>query len=80
MENYLVKASNKELAQETSNSIARLLLIIGDYERIGDHAINIAGYSRMIKEKGIKFSEMAQKEIVEMQKTCKILFSILLEE
>ena len=30
-----------------------------------------------MKEKGIKFSEMAQKEIVEMQKTCKILFSIL---
>ena len=55
MENYLVKASNKELAQETSNSIARLLLIIGDYERIGDHAINILNIAEDKKNKEMEF-------------------------
>ena len=55
MENYLVKASNKELAQETSNSIARLLLIIGDYERIGDHAINILNIAEEKKNKEMEF-------------------------
>ena len=55
MENYLVRASNKELAQETSNSIARLLLIIGDYERIGDHAINILNIAEEKKNKEMEF-------------------------
>ncbi|MBO5446619.1 Na/Pi cotransporter family protein [bacterium] len=55
MENYLVKASNKELAQETSNAIARLLLIIGDYERIGDHAINILNIAEEKKNKEMEF-------------------------
>ena len=55
MENYLVKASNKELAQETSNAIARLLLIIGDYERIGDHAINILNIAGEKKNKEMEF-------------------------
>ena len=55
MENYLVKASNKELAQETSNAIARLLLIIGDFERIGDHAINILNIAEDKKNKEMEF-------------------------
>lgn len=55
MENYLIKASNKELAQETSNAIARLLLIIGDYERIGDHAINILNIAEEKKNKEMEF-------------------------
>ena len=55
MENYLVKASNKELAQETSNAIARLLLIIGDYERIGDHAIKILNIAGEKKNKEMEF-------------------------
>ena len=41
MESYLIKVSHKGLSEETSNLIARLLLTIGDYERIGDNAINI---------------------------------------
>ena len=55
METYLVKASNKELADTTSNSIARLLLIIGDYERIGDHAINILNIAEEKKNKEMEF-------------------------
>lgn len=55
LESYLIKASNKELAEETSNAIARLLLIIGDYERIGDHAINILNIAEDKKNKEMVF-------------------------
>lgn len=55
LESYLIKTSNKELAEETSNSIARLLLIIGDYERIGDHAINILNIAEEKKNKEMDF-------------------------
>ncbi len=41
LEAFLVKTSNRELSEENSSVIARLLLTIGDFERIGDHAVNI---------------------------------------
>lgn len=55
LESYLIKASNKELSEDTSNAIARLLLIIGDYERIGDHAINILNIAEQKKNKNLEF-------------------------
>ncbi len=54
-ESYLIKASNKELAEKTSNDIASLLLIIGDFERIGDHAINILNIAEQKKNKELEF-------------------------
>ena len=77
---YITTAMTHEHTKEGSSVFSSYYSMTSNIERIGDHAINIAGYSRIIKEKGIKFSEMAQKEIVEMQKTCEILFSSLLEE
>ena len=77
---YITTAMTHEHTEEGSSVFSAYYSMTSNIERIGDHAINIAGYSRMIKEKGIKFSEMAQKEIVEMQETCEILFDSLLEE
>lgn len=76
---YITTAMTHEHTEEGSNVFNAYYSMTSNIERIGDHAINIAGYSRMIKEKGIKFSETAQKEIVEMQETCEALFSSLLE-
>jgi phosphate:Na+ symporter len=47
-------------------------------ERISDHAMNIAGYSHMIEEKRITFSDTALNEIRQMQKTCDHLLHLLL--
>ncbi len=55
LEKYLIKTSNKELAEDTGNTIARLLLTIGDYERIGDHAINILNIAEEKKNKNMEF-------------------------
>lgn len=77
---YITAAMTHEHTQEGSSVFNAYYSMTSNIERIGDHAINIAGYSRMIKEKNIRFSEMAQKEILEMQETCEILFSSLLEE
>lgn len=40
---YLVKLSSKELSERDSNEISKLLHSIGDFERIGDHAVNMLG-------------------------------------
>ena len=60
---YLVKLSNNELTDSESHQVARLLHSIGDFERIGDHALNIRDVATEIKDKNIVFSKMAVEEI-----------------
>ena len=70
---------NKEVSQYISKilvhnnsgqnvaDIEQYFLISGNTERIGDHALNIAGYTEVIKEKSIEFSLGAREEIAKMQ-------------
>ena len=75
---------SSNIAHETSEEGSRILSayfkITGNIERIGDHAMNICGYSERLKEKGVKLSEAAKEEISQMQKTCEELLGILLNE
>ena len=68
-----------ETTENGSKIFNAFYTLTSNIERIGDHAINVAGYSNMIKEKNIIFSEMAQQEIVEIQKACDKLFKFLFE-
>jgi len=60
---YLVKLSSYELLEEDSNEVSMLLHNIGDFERIGDHALNIANLSLEMKDKQLEFSPLALKEL-----------------
>lgn len=60
---YLVRLSNSELGETTSHQIARMLHSIGDFERIGDHALNICKLAEEMHTKGISFSPQATKEL-----------------
>lgn len=60
---YLVKLSSKSLTKTDSNSVSELLHAIGDFERIGDHAVNILRVAQEIDDKELHFSEMAQQEL-----------------
>ena len=51
--------------------------ITGNIERISDHAMNIAEYSKTRKKMGVKFSKKAKKEAAYLQKICDALFSTL---
>ena len=63
---YLVKVSSQELTEADSHEVTKLMHIIGDFERISDHAVNIAGTAEEMAEKKVSFSEKAQKEITVM--------------
>ena len=63
LETFLIKASNKDMSEEASASIGRLLLNIGDFERIGDHAIGILNIAEKMNEKELKFSDEAVADI-----------------
>ncbi len=60
---YLVKLAGHKLDMEEANEVTTLLHVIGDVERISDHACNILKAGKEIYEKKISFSQMARGEI-----------------
>ncbi len=72
LNSFLLKLSGRELAEEDSNKISQLLLTIGDFERIGDHAANIVKIAE-------SFSEMEHKLSKEAVDELKIIVNAVLE-
>ena len=60
---YLVKLSALQISEADSTEAAMLLKAIGDFERIGDHALNIVEAAEELKEKGLQFTESAKREL-----------------
>ncbi len=60
---YLVKASAKPMNEADSKLVTKLLHVIGDFERISDHAVNILESAEELREKKIEFSERANGEL-----------------
>lgn len=60
---YLVKLSGCQLTEDQSAEVASLLHLIGDFERISDHAVNILESAEEIKEKKLILSDQAKSEL-----------------
>ena len=60
---YLVKLSSKALSDDDSRRISRMLHVIGNLERLGDHAMNLLKTAREISDKKIVFSQEAYREL-----------------
>jgi len=60
---YLVKFSSHAVGEHESAEAAMLLRVIGDYERIADHSINLIESAEELTRKGIHLSESAEKEL-----------------
>jgi phosphate:Na+ symporter len=63
---YLVKLSSRAMTAADSEEAAKLLHVIGDLERISDHAVNILTSAEELRDKGLRFSDAAQKELAVM--------------
>lgn len=84
-----IDISNMRLSQKISkilvldqtpkdiDTLNRMYTILGNIERIGDHAMNLAEYAQTIEEKGLQFSEFARKEFGTMEKTSREGMEIL---
>lgn len=60
---YLVKLSSHQVSESDSAEISKLLKVIGDFERISDHSVNILGSAEELREKDIQFTSHARKEL-----------------
>ncbi|SHJ56657.1 Na/Pi cotransporter family protein [Hespellia stercorisuis] len=76
--NYISRALAKELEIRESRTLSGFFKITGNIERIGDHAMNICGYARMLDEKAVKFSKEEKQEQKEIQRVSEAMLSELL--
>lgn len=60
---YLVRLSNHEVSAQDRGEAAKMLKIIGDFERISDHAVNILESAEEMREKDMHFTPKAAKEM-----------------
>lgn len=67
---YITGAVPYETTTTGSLIYNSLFSATGNVERISDHAVNIAGYSDIMADKGIVFSKEAKLELEEMKRIC----------
>ncbi len=68
---YLVKLSSLNMGAKDSGEAAMLLKVIGDFERISDHSVNILESAEELQNKGLEFSNEAIEEITVMTSAVK---------
>lgn len=60
---YLVKLSTRQISGADSREAAKLLKMIGDFERISDHAVNIVESAEELRGKKLSFTQSAMSEL-----------------
>ena len=60
---YLVKLSSLKISADDSSEAAMLLKALNDFERIGDHALNVVEAAEELNEKGLQLSDAAKHEL-----------------
>ena len=60
---YLVKLGAQNITDQDSHAITMLLHIIGDFERISDHAVNVVESAEELRDKKLSFSAEANREL-----------------
>ncbi len=63
LSSYLVEISQHGLSMQDMRTVSRLLHAIGDFERIGDHAVNIQESAQELHDKELRFSDSAREEL-----------------
>lgn len=73
---YMMKLSKYSVNSDDSKNIAKILHTIDDFERIGDHAVNLMEVGKELYEKKIVFSKEATAEIAKVTEAITEILSI----
>ncbi len=60
---YLIRLNSRELTALQNEDISKFLHTISDFERISDHAMNVAEVAQKISENKVRFSGDAEREM-----------------
>lgn len=75
---YLIKISAQQISEEGSSEAAKLLRLIGDFERISDHAVNLVESAEEMQEKKFRFSNEAENELAVLEKAVEEILELAL--
>lgn len=76
---YLIKVSSKNILEKDSHTLSMLLHLLGDFERISDHAVNIMEAAKEMHDKGLTFSDMAAEELKIFSRALKDIVNISMQ-
>ena len=76
---YLVRLASNKLSAEDSMLVSKMLHTIGDFERLGDHAVNILGSVRELQEKKLSFSPAGQEDLALLSSALTEILSLTAE-
>ena len=75
---YLVKLSSHQIGERASDEASMLLRLIGDFERISDHSVNIVESAEELIDKGLEFTPDAKAELEVLMSSVKEILSLAL--
>lgn len=76
---YLVKLSARQISEEDSGQAAKLLKIIGDFERISDHAVNLLESAEELRGKNLAFTDRAISELKQISRAVSEIIDLSLQ-
>ena len=76
---YLVRLASNKLSAEDSMLVSKMLHTIGDFERLGDHAVNILGSVRELQEKKLCFSPAGKEDLALLSSALTEILSLTAE-
>lgn len=76
---YLVKVTEREMTAKQNAEVSKFLHTISDFERISDHALNIAEGAKELHEKNLHFSEAASHELSVMEAALTEILTIAID-
>lgn len=74
---YIVRLMSVEMSEADTRRINNYYLALSNIERIGDHAMNIAEYTRNMKKWDISFSDDARTEIKKMKQVSMNILDVI---
>ena len=76
---YLVKLGGHSIGEAESAEATELLKLIGDFERIADHSVNVLESAEELREKGLEFSKNAQGELAVLKRAVREIVDLTMQ-
>ncbi len=76
---YLVKLGSRQVGENTSAEATELLKLIGDFERIADHSVNVLESAEELRDKNLAFSKNAEGELAVMIKAVREIVELSMQ-
>ncbi len=76
---YAIRLGSLQISEQEHQSVARLLQVLSDVERVSDHCENVSEYAETMIEKKIEFSEIAREHLDEIMKEAVDSYKLAIE-